>query len=273
MYSEPINNKLTIPIELLEFAFHNKLVKALMIFMYLKYYTNGFVHKSSGLFQHLKSELDIKDERTLQRHLNSLISLKWIGLNESTGNYLIHSISQIRKQYQFIKRTACCFYFTELKNLKLKAVGAILSKQISVQKYLNSKKRKTKWVASNNRDDAFQPIKALSNFKREYFGFSNSVIAKIFKCSPTRACQLKQQAEKDGYIQVIHKFNNLMVLPAADNFLREQIYSNYPHMKGRITFIRQKNGKVNVVEQLFDEIIPLVQIKRLGGVKAGKAGK
>jgi hypothetical protein len=267
MYSEPINNKLTIPIELLEFACHNKLDRALMVFMYLKCYTNGFIHHSSALFQQLKSELGIKDERSFKKYLSQLISLKWIGFNKATGNYLTNSISQIRSQYQFYKRAACSFFYTEIKDLKSKAIGAILSKQINVRKYLNLKRKETKWVASIKRDEGFQPIESVAKFKEEYFGFSNSVIAKIFKCSQTRACQLKKQAEKAGFIQVNHKFNNLMILPAADNYLREQLYSNYPHMKGRITFIKQKNGNVNAVEQLFDEIIPQVQIKRLGGVR------
>lgn len=247
-------NKLTIPIELITYSYQRKLVKPLAFYIALKFYSNGKLSEFTAI--KLLTELfQIKQARTVKLHLQTLQTLNWIGYNPRSRNYFIRGFNTLINSHSFTKRHAASCYLKDLKNIESFFVGAVLSKHLNGKKYLNVIRGKKNLAATNNRDVALQPTFSLSN----HLGLSNSIIAQIFGCSYTRACQLKQQAATDGYIEAKHKYKMICKDLPADfnlrNYLPEFKYGN------RLKLITFKNGSLNLVQQEYDELTPLVHIK------------
>ncbi len=247
----------------MEYATINKAIKPLQIYIFLKFHTDGKVHASSGLFKHLKKILSIRDNRTLKTHLATLLKLNWIGFNPVSENYFIRGFNQVRKQYKFHKRNAAICYYTNIKKLAAFVVGAIITKQINVQKFLHVIRERFSKAVTHKRDVTFQPSKPFPNDVPLYHGLANSIIAKIFGCKQTRACQLKHQAEKEGFIKTKKKYRRLSIIETQDKNIRGQLTALYPSCYGKIKMRKMKNGKIEICEQMYDEILPNIGIKRI----------
>jgi hypothetical protein len=196
-------------------------------------------------------------------------SVQWLEYNPKSKKYFIGSFDKIRKLHHFEKRSAARCVVTNIKSLEDFFIGAIISKSINTQKFLRINKSK-KWAAVNKRNAAFKPTWRSSEEKPEYYGLSNSIIAKLLGCKQTRACQLKQRAAENGFIEVSHRYFVLATLDAPDKLMREQLYHLHPKLRGRVSFRKTEEGKVEVVEQLYDEISPIVKlttIRKLGKIK------
>lgn len=262
------HRKLTIPIDILEFALQNKLLKATAIYIFLKFYSDGKVHQNSPVFDLLKTTLNIKDQRTLAKHINSLLHLNWMGFNETSGNYFIRSFESLRGQYGFKKRQGAVCYDKDLNKLESFFFAAIVTREINVQKFLRTRRGRSS-AATNKRDVASQPGNPAS-YAPQYFGLSNSIISQKIGCKKTRASELKKQAAKDGFIKVRKRYRELVHLNKGDFYLPKYLPEVDGALAGRIKFRKRKNGKIVVIEQLYDEIIPKVGIKSIGKIKNAK---
>lgn len=258
-------DKLQIPIEVSKFVVKNDLEKSFAIYLYLKFYFSGKVHKDVAVFQSIKKCLVIQDKRTYQKHFQKLLDLKWICLSETSGFYFIHSFDRIRAENEFKNRQATTCYYKHLKRLRAFLVGSILGAAVNGQKYYWEivQKRKLKPVA--NKRDATSPAKAyVDHPKPSYFGLSLPQIASLLGCKKTRASQLRQEATKARFIKTRHRFIEIARLPKPDRNIRHFLNELYPKLNGKIRFsIIGYKGLVTilVLVQSHDEIIPKLQFK------------
>jgi hypothetical protein len=254
--------KLSIPVQLIEYAFQNKLTRPLAVYIYLKFYTTGKTHKDSPVFDHLKRVLGIKDDRTLSKYLKTLLEHNWVGFNSISGNYFIRGFDLLREQLELRKRQAVVCYHYYLGKIQSFFTGAVICKYINIQKYLSVRKGRRASAVTHNRDVTFQPGTP-SFHTKEYYGLANSIIAKILGCKQTRACQLKHKAEDDGFIKVKKRFRDYVTLISKDYLVRSQLYELNPKLMGRLKFITQKDSTIKIVEQLYDEIEPCLTLKSI----------
>lgn len=87
-----------LPVDLCHVAVVKKMTKPLQVYLYLKIVTSGKCHEASGVFSELKSELNIRDQRTLKKHLLTLQQHNWIGYNAKSGYYFIRGFRTVLQQ-------------------------------------------------------------------------------------------------------------------------------------------------------------------------------
>jgi len=185
-----------IPIELIKFVMSRKLGKAFQLFIFLKCYSSGKVHRDSFLFQSISAALGIKDKRTINTYINALLQLNWIGYNPASGYYFIRSFDFIRKVQQFKSRKAAIFDYREIGLLADGFLpGALICEQIKAQQYYweVSRRRQAK-SATKKLGVANQDFPAPDTTQPPFYGLSNQRIAGLLFCKMTRACEFKQQA-------------------------------------------------------------------------------
>lgn len=284
-----VNTHLQVPIQLIEYAYDQKLVKALAILLYLKFYSSGKIHEGDDVFSHLRISLKLKDKRTFSKHISELIKRNWLGYDAKSGIYFVRSFSLIRCIDDINRRQAVLMRPEDLENFQVFSAAVLICKEVNDQKYYwgfvkkkgGSLKATSNWAVAKHssatlhkpkkqKDETFQAITTHNPSNRpRYFGVSNEKIAKLLGCKLTRACNLKLKAQKFGYLAVKHKYLDLMELPEADFKFRDRIYQTHPNLVGRIRFFSKKVGSQNLIKaviQLHDEIIPLVKFHRLAKI-------
>ncbi len=261
MGSRLFYNNLTIPLEIIGFAFSQKFLKPFTLYVYLKFHCAGKIHKSN-VYSLIKEVPGFTDSRSINKHLGRLLKLNWIGYNPKSCNYFIRGFSEIRRLHGFKKRHAAVCYPKDLPKMQSFMVGAVLSKEINVQKFISVSRKRRKKAAMHKRDIALQP-NSKTKVHTNYFGLSNGIIAKLLNCKQTRACELKRQATKYGYIKVRHKYKEFLKLNGSDSQLKGNLKECFPEVASRLSIRKDKKGNYKIMEQLYDEIIPLVWIKTI----------
>ena len=268
------NNKILLPVEQTIYAYHNGLIKGLAIYMYLKFHTDGKIRSDSPLLSLLRKDLRLTDNRTFKKHITALIDHNWIGYCPISGMYFIRSTKYIRRQYDFRRRQATVVYPQDLKNFQIFMAAVLICKEITDQVFYWDvvKKRKLNKAAAKWEVAQHSRVSSHSSNRPKYFGLCNKRIAIILKCKQTRACVIKNTAAAMGYLQVKHRYKDLLVLDKPDFNVRSQIYEQFPKAAGRIRCWLQWN-KENIkyykfVLQLHDEIISNLKFKRIEKLSA-----
>jgi hypothetical protein len=231
--------KLRIPFKITEHVVCNKLQKEFAVYLRLKF--KGDKIKGSQIFDLLD-----QDKRTIQKHLKTLLALKWIGYNSKRDIYHIQSFRFIKEINGFTGRKATILTNSDLKHLQPYLAAVVICSKIVDQKYYWGKRK----AATRKKDVAKQPSAP------QYFGLSNEIICNLLQCKYTRAVQLKLQAEKLGYLVNNQKFMDLR-LTNVEGVNREQLSLSHPKLSKRLVFI---NG--NLHEQMYNEIIPGIYFKK-----------
>ena len=266
----PVSVKVQVPVELLSYVQQHKLVKTFQVFMYMKCMSASKMRNTDAAFTGIAGALAIKDRRTLNKHINRLAKLNWIGFNPETGEYYIRGIGFIRKQQGFKKRKAATFYFKDVKEMQAFVAGSIISANIKAQQYFwEVAPRTRRKSATMNMDVARQdgscPSDAMTQ-KPAYYGIGVKGIAKLLFCKATRACELKQEAEKAGFIKTRKKFREIGTYHGRNHKLKEAYGYAHPNKVKAIRFktvTRKKKKFVVMLEQLHDEIKPNVPFKKV----------
>jgi hypothetical protein len=242
--------------------------------MYLKCMSSGKLHKSDPVFVNMPKVLGVKDRRTLNKHLETLLVQGWIGFNPQSGYYFIRGISFLRKQHVFKMRSAVTFHYKDIRKMQAFVAGGIISSNIKSQQYFwevavrGKQKSATLNLDVANQDRRKAPLAATQ--KPAYYGLGIDHIAKILFCKPTRACELKHEAEKHGFIKTKERVKILHIFPRSDLSLKPNLQYAYPEVAHKVQFrkVSHKVGKgkrnmVAMVMQLHDEIKPKMGFKRI----------
>ena len=266
-----VNKKVQIPLELLNYVQEQGLISAFKLYMYMKCMTSGKILQHHPVTRYMGEYLGIKDKRTVNKHLEALRALNWVGYNPESEIYFIRSFTSIRKKHGFKKRTAATFHFEDLNKMQGFIAGALITNNIKAQKFCRGvENREGERFAAINKGVANQdhiPISAKP--LKPYFGIGVYKIAELLSCKHTRAGELKHEAAKAGFIKTRKKFRELYVFTKANTCWKAGFEYAYPEQAKKIKFRRViRKGKVVVVmfEQLHDEIIPMMDFKRIKSI-------
>lgn len=265
----PKNNRVLLPIDLARYAYRKKLIKGLAIYCYLRIYTDGVIKSDSPQISQLRSDFRLKDDRTLKKHLAPLIKLNWIGHCTDRGVYFVRQMPQLRVAHNFEDPWAAVVQPHHLEHFQVFLAAVLINKEIHDQKFYwdvvqprKLKKAPNKWVGAKH-----SKASSHSSKKRpKYFGLCNKSIAGVLGCKQTRACVLKNKAAKLGYLEVRHRYQDIMVLEKPDFNIRAALHEQFPKYKGRIRVWRKWKGKkkyIKLVLQLHDEIVPKLIFKKM----------
>ena len=97
--------------------------------------TDGVIAKRDLTISQMRLFLDIRDKRTIKKHLAALMALNWVGYDAESGYYFVRGFPAIRKEYGFKKRTAVTFYFEKINQVGAFVAGAIITNNLKAQKF------------------------------------------------------------------------------------------------------------------------------------------
>lgn len=264
----PINDRMILPISQAVYAYHHGLVKGLSVYLYLKFYTNGKVCRESGVFAQLQKDLQIKDQRTLDKHLSLLVAHKWMGYSTVSGVYFVRGTAYIRQLHEFRNRQGVEITLKDLEQFQVFLAAIIIGKEVNDQRFYwdvakkrGLKEAPDKWLGAKH-SAAFSSASS----RPTYFGLCNKTIASLLRCKQTRACVLKNKAVELGYLESSHRYHDIMKLEKADFAIKEMLYEQFPKIAGRIKCWRKWDGNkkyIMLVQQLHDEITCKITFKKI----------
>jgi hypothetical protein len=251
------NPILSVPVQLMQYAFAHDLRKPFGLFLYMKSHSSGLMHAGSQEFIQAKENLGIKDQRTFDKYINILLSENWIGFDPISGNYFIRGFMELRKRYSLLKRQSVRFHYCKhIENLDVFMWAAITAATVKSYEYW---KRRKKWTrsATKQRGVAEQDLLNFPDLNG-YSGVSVRKMAEMLNLSSTRTCGLKKKAISLGYIVANKQFREFTTLTTwGENFKRNIEKSNPEIVHKLKSYKVVENGKevVKIMEQLHDEII------------------
>lgn len=259
----PRHTKLQVPVELSRHVYHNGLITPFSIYLYLKLFSDGKLHEGSPVFNQMRSELRLSDNRTFKKHIAKLLELDWVGHSPVSGYYFVRSFDYLRLIYTFKKRRASTFLLSDAKQLQKYLVGVILSAKVIGDKYYWEFRNRRGLRTATKKTDVASHSKVRSEAP-EYYGLSVQAIADLLGCKPTRASVLKNAAAKAGYITVNHKFAYYATLSKADYDARTNLNELFPKLRGMFRIVpKSVKGfmEYHIMVQCHDEIIPQMKFK------------
>ena len=287
-----MTNTLTIPVQLIDLALKQSIQPEFKVFLAAKMVSPGYITDKSTEFNNLCALVGFQ-RRTVLKHLDHLVKLKWVGYDRKVKRYYIRSWAYFRSKELFFERASVKFRESDMTTFREFVAGVIIGYRIKKQEYafkklaneedsyklkLNKKIRKPRRgkasksvtnigsVTSQDND----AIPAISQNLPVYNGFSNAHIAGLLNCKYTHACNMKHQAERAGYLKTNPKLRIVKALQSPDYSIRLLYNRIYGEDARKLRFSTELIEGVKttcLVEQLHDEIIPLIPLIRVKYLK------
>jgi hypothetical protein len=263
MLTFPKHKKLLLPIEMLRYVQHNGLIKPFTLFLAMKCFCQRTINIGSPILANITQGCGIRTQRTLDKYLQQLLSLNWIGYDACSGTIFIRGLDSIRETHGFTNTKSSTFYIEFIPHVQEFIAAALIGSYVSGLKFLYEIAIPRRFKsAPKNKDGAKQDLSSRCGSKPDYYGISLVGIALLFNCSKTRAVQLKKAAIKSGLIKARHRFEEVTSLDAPDYKIRRRIEASIPDMTGKLVFRKTKKGKILLLEQCKDEISCMLIFKK-----------
>ena len=240
-----------VPVSLCSHVITEKLFTELSAYVSLQLFSDGILALNEAIAA-LSSLKNLTSLKSRKKCINKLVQLGWIGLDK------IKNVIYLRKIGSFVSSTNSTyqkvvpFYKSNLASAKSFVYAALLSEKLQQQKsaiFLQSRKK----PAVKNKDAAQQA---------SYCGLGKFGLAKLFKCSAGQAVKIKCRLVADGYITTKKRTKKIHTLSRADMSMRPHLDVAFPGISDRLTFVKNKNGGVDIHQQLHDEIKSKTCIKK-----------
>lgn len=274
------NESVNIPIELISFAAEHKIINTLKVMIAAKLICPGHVGTKDKYFERLCLESNLKP-RTIKKHLDKLCQLKWVSHDINNDVYYFRSYAWFRKKMLIIKRSSISANLSDLNHFQAFLLSGTITKSIDAQIHINNlilskseklkrhtekKSKKSATIISGvaSQDQSF--TKSQPHDGLPYYGLSNAAIGKLFFLNPTRACELKKEAEANGYLKTTKRFHLIdEYSEKVPDLIKKYYKGNGTDKKNiRVRSIRRNDKWIlQLVEQLHDEITPLIKIKQI----------
>jgi hypothetical protein len=277
--AKPIRQSVYIPVELIQYVFDNRLFNVFKTFTAARMVTPGQFTQGDHWFHALCKALGLQP-RSVVKHLQSLHKLDWVGYNKSKQTYYLRSITWFRINRYFVERHSVKAAPNDLPHFRALLLTAVLQLGIQRQKhyikrtyYDHGFRRFFPWRPVESavvkggtalQDSTGLPL-ALKKLP-QYLGYSNTGIGKKISYSKTRACEMKHEAEKAGYL--ISKPHYLLIAESdrpIRNWRKSFIQSGFSGSHKVRLLKTTDNGvtRYQLVYQLHDEITPKIGLIRI----------
>lgn len=267
MHQQIKQDTLWLPVDLALYAERNDLIEELGLYLTLKLSCSGKVHASSKLQLLKKAGFQLTQRQTFNKRLASLIERNWVGYNHASGYYFIRSFRTVCRSLD-LNHTPCVRFQTEhFKQFRVFVFAAVVCHRIRLiqiaKKLARRKKRERRLVPLYWDDGTNQQSDSPCFFN--YDGLPSSVIAEMIGKTPQRCRELRQAAHQAGFL--INREKKLRVAVMDKNpLVKAALQEQYGERAGRFSVRVLKSGKdagrLGLIEQLPNEIIPLLEIKK-----------
>ena len=187
--------------------------------------------------------------------LDELLQLNWIGYNPKTKYVHLRSFRKICLELKlgFTKVVPCSQ--RELTDNKYFIYAVIINVKLYQQKSAIKLQKGRAPVAN----------KSEATLQGPYPGLGKFGLGILLNCSPTTALRIKAKCLELGFIRVHKKSRKIMTLPKPDFNLSPYLKEIYANKSFLLKFRKNhQTGLIEVYEQLKDEMVPLLKVKKRG---------
>jgi hypothetical protein len=255
------------------------------------FHTSGNCKLNTEIKNQVSSHLGIS-QRTVNKHIKSLIDKEYFGYNPKTNTLFINGLKKIKHlvylnenfDTHILTKTSFILNvsnFNELKFLTFTATEKLILKyqysykrNLKLKKYLVSnnlleryekgneseQKRLKKIYQTDTRGDSMKkdnPNRLVID-DNDYLGVSNSFISNKFNRTKSWGSKMKKKSSILNLLEYNKKFKFIQSFPLTFN-VRKYLSINCPEKYNRF-FLRKENDTINVYETLYDEIIPNITL-------------
>jgi DNA-binding CsgD family transcriptional regulator len=203
---------LIVPTDICQDAITNKKVNAVAVFLALKFSCSGKTRLKDMSLADIAKTLG-KNERTVRKHIRTLIEWDWVGYNHKTGFYFIRSFLRVQELRESNWMHGARLYPFQLKNIREFMFSAVVGNILrSRRRRLGAERYRRSSSFSSN-----QPHPA------NCFPVSVRIIAKILSLSTSTTHAIKKSAIKKGYIYVLQEHTILDIPSRSARKLQEDL--------------------------------------------------
>jgi len=255
------------------------------------FHTSGNCKLNNDIRNQVSNHLGIS-QRTLNKHIKSLIDKGYFGYNHKTNSLFINGLKKIKYlvyleselDETILTKTSFVLNVSNFKELKFLTFTAteklILKYQASYKKKLklknflvsnnllerydigneSEKRRLRKFYKIDNEGDSMKKDNPnhLVIDDNDYLGVSNSFISNRFNRTKSWGSKMKKKSYNLNLLNYNKKSTLIQSFPVTFN-VRKYLSINYPEKYNRF-FLKRDNDKINVFETLYDEIIPNISL-------------
>lgn len=254
------------------------------------FHTSGNCKLNNEIKNEISNHLGIS-QRTLIKHIKSLIDKQYFGYNPKTNTLFINGLKKIKRLVYFnegfdervLTKTSFVLNISDFDKLKFLTFTAtekfILTYQADYKEELKlkdfligrnlleryekgnkSEKRRLKKIykIDNNEGDSMKKQNPNHLVIEDYLGVSNSFISNRFNRTKSWGSKMKKKSSNLNLLQYNKKSKFIQSFPITFN-VRKYLSINYPEKYNRF-FIKRDNDMINVYETLYDEIIPNISL-------------
>ncbi|MBD1398352.1 hypothetical protein H9Q13_14365 [Pontibacter sp. JH31] len=252
-----------IPVQLALHAERASLIEELKVYVALKMLCSGKIKANSRLIKPLREHIGIKCRKTFKKHLNKLIALNWIGHNESSNYIFIRSYNRICSQLEIPDKTYVWFETDSFRNFREFVFASIVCCKINHIKYAKQRNRRGNRLVPQYRVNGTNP--SLPSTVFDYNGLSVHYISELIGKSLSRCSELRQAAHRAGFLITKQKYQKIDVFPKSryiKDYLKEKYPTKHHRLKCRAIKNGENKGRIAILEQLENEIIPLIRFRK-----------
>ena len=245
----PQKKRIWIPYPCVINAWNDGLKKAFSLYLLLKMYTSGTVHKKSGLLRQIRADYYKNSQQTYYNHLDKLLLTGWIWLNKRRNILHINSFAKVMYNSTYSSQRYL-FKIEYIPNTVEFMFSSIITHKLINTKNFNKYVGKPGRRARRIERSLSIPFFSGTN---NYFGLSTKTISELTHLSHGMVYNLKRRSVQARYLSINNKYE---ILAHNPNEI-VSIKSVFPEFSQRITIRKKK-----VVFLLHDEIKPLLTISR-----------
>jgi hypothetical protein len=260
-----VQNETWIPVGLILYAEKENLIEELKFYIGLKLTCSGKIPAHKAPFKTLMAYLGCKSRTTFYKRIRALKKLNWVGFNPASDTYYIRGYKRVCEDLKIPYHVSVEFCITCFKEFRAYMFASIVGQRVKAMEYAKKRsKKKVKFVPQYWNIGTFPDLPS-NLLNLGYNGLPNSAMAKLTGKSISRCSELKNLAEKAGFLHTKEKLVTVDIMPRSPNIM-EILRDWYPDKYGRFKIKAIKKGKdkgkLKILEQMMDEITPLLRYRK-----------
>lgn len=240
-----------IPVELCRHVLKEKLFTELTAYVALQINSDGIL-RCIETMRILAKAKGLKSTKSRKACFNELIRMGWMGYDAKNKIVYLRNIKSITPQLDFNFYKVVPFSSEHINHVKSFVYSVVLSEKLQQQ-------RSAIFLKTRNESAT---KKARVAQQTSYAGIGKHGLASLFKCSTGEAVKLKNRFVKDGFITTQKRYKKIHTLKQADMNLKQYLSVAFPQKSDKLSFARNNNGGVDIIQQLHDEMKSNLVLKK-----------
>jgi hypothetical protein len=230
---------------------NEKLFTELTAYVALQINSDGILRRIEAM-RILSNVKGLKSAKSRNKYLNEIIRLKWVGYDAKNKKIYLRNIKNITPNLDYSYYKVASIPKNDIENVKSFVYGVILSEKLQQQKSAIFLKSRNNSATKKHRVAT----------QSDYCGIGKNGLASLFQCSTSEAVKIKNRLVKHDIIATKKRYKKIHTLNQADMNLKNYLHVAFPGKSDKLSFVRNNNGGVDIIQQLHDEIKSNLVLKK-----------